>query len=299
MRARGRGLSVSEAVKGSGSESKGHPERAMPEWLKALPLGLGVPVVIAAASVKPEDAASNLAAWAHLLGFEHVPDWLLNPSVYQSVKVGALAAVAIYALAVWPIPKLRKRHRDTPSLESKLKYLSQRDSDLGPAIISMALHSAWGRWYAARHLVNLTIPVRHEHLYQVAANEVMEEITNGNLEVRGRRSDPRQLGYELIDRTHWRSSSLMCVRDSFAIWKIILVPKGGVEVDQGGDIVRSDNAVATQRTSLLDYDSLSVDAYQFERLWPAQEKLTDRKRRRLLCKARWLRLDKAEIRRLS
>jgi hypothetical protein len=138
--------------------------------------------------------------------------------------------------------------------------LHERDSELGSAVISMALNSAWGRWYAAQHLVNSRVPIRHEHLYQVAASQVMDEITNGNLDVRGRRPDPRQLGYELIDRTHWRSSSLMCVRDPFAIWKIKVVPRGVVEVDQSGAIVRASNATAAKRTSLLDYDSLTVDA---------------------------------------
>src|SRR4029077_10978757 len=112
---------------------------------------------------------------------------------------------------------------------------------LGAAVISMALYSAWGRWYAAQNLVNAGVPIRHEHLYQVAASQVMEDITNGNLVVRGRRPDPRQLGYELIDRTHWRSSTLMCVRDPRTIWKIKLVPKGTVEVDQDGGIIRTDN----------------------------------------------------------
>ena len=33
-------------------------------WIKALPLGLILPVMLWAASVKPEDAASNISAWA-------------------------------------------------------------------------------------------------------------------------------------------------------------------------------------------------------------------------------------------
>ena len=40
----------------------------MRDWIKALPLGLGLPIMIGAASVKPEDAVSNVAAWLHLLG---------------------------------------------------------------------------------------------------------------------------------------------------------------------------------------------------------------------------------------
>jgi hypothetical protein len=91
----------------------------------------------------------------------------------------------------------------------------------------------------------------------------------------------------------------MCVKDPVSLWKIKLVPKGGVEVDRDGTIVRADNPTAARRTSLLDYDSLTVDAYQFENLWPTKDKLADKKRRKLLCKARWRRLDRDEIRRLS
>jgi hypothetical protein len=127
----------------------------------------------------------------------------------------------------------------------------------------------------------------------------MDEITNGNLEVRGRRPDPKQLGYELIDRTHWRSSSLVCVPDPFSILKIKLVPKGVVEVDRDGAIVRASDATAAKRTSLLDYDSFTVDGYQFEKLWPARDKVADKQRRKLLWKARWRRLDRDEIARLS
>jgi hypothetical protein len=40
----------------------------------------------------------------------------------------------------------------------------------------------------------------------------MDEILDGNLEVRVRRPDPKRLGYEPIDRTHWRSSSFVIRR---------------------------------------------------------------------------------------
>ena len=43
----------------------------MREWVKALPLTVGLPVVIGAASVKPEDAASNIAAWIEFAGFHN------------------------------------------------------------------------------------------------------------------------------------------------------------------------------------------------------------------------------------
>jgi len=40
----------------------------MRNLLKALPLGLGVPLLIAAASVSPDDAVSNIAKWLRAIG---------------------------------------------------------------------------------------------------------------------------------------------------------------------------------------------------------------------------------------
>jgi hypothetical protein len=88
----------------------------MREWIKALPLGLGLPVVIGAASVKPEDAASNVAAWLHLIGIERVPEWLTTPNVDNRIILGSLALGFIYAFLVWGVPALRRigvpKHND-------------------------------------------------------------------------------------------------------------------------------------------------------------------------------------------
>jgi|HubBroStandDraft_6_1064221.scaffolds.fasta_scaffold317738_2 hypothetical protein len=86
----------------------------MREWVKALPLGLGLPMVIGAASVKPEDAASNLAAWTKLFGVEHTPEWLSAPGTDNKVIVGSMIVAAIYAFLVWGVPAI-KRQRNRPT----------------------------------------------------------------------------------------------------------------------------------------------------------------------------------------
>jgi len=127
----------------------------------------------------------------------------------------------------WPVSMAPSVEAPPPSDSGyPLSYLSNRDSELGPAIIRMARQSAWGRWYAAQHLAMSGAPIGLRHLFQTAAGQVMEEITNGTLEVRGRCPDPKQLEYEPIDRTHWRSSWLLCVPDPKAQWKIKLIPRG-------------------------------------------------------------------------
>jgi hypothetical protein len=213
-----------------------------------------------------------------------------------AVVCGILFFVSIGIVVNWDRlvpPRLRAE------AQSSLKYLDHRDSHLGSAIISMARQSAWGRWYAAQHLVNSGSPIRQQHLYQTAASQVMQSITDGDIEVRGRRPDPSQLNYEPIDRTHWQSSWLFATPDPVSLWKVVIGPRGGAEFDRDGAMVRADNPTAAHRTSLLDYDSLIVDAYQFEKIWPRTKYLTDKRRRKFLRQARKRQLDKDEIQRLS
>jgi hypothetical protein len=89
----------------------------MRDWIKALPLGLGVPVVIGAASVKPDDAVSNLAAWAHWFGVHDVPQWVNSPSVDGKVIAGTIGVSIVYAFLVWGIPAFR-HHAPAKSLEA-------------------------------------------------------------------------------------------------------------------------------------------------------------------------------------
>jgi hypothetical protein len=129
----------------------------MRDWIKALPLGLGLPAIIGAASVKPEDAVSNLAAWLHFAGVKDVPDWLASPSIDRRVIIGALILAFIYSILVWGIPRfLRSKGRPVsgPSLfiecasvlssmnvsaHSRTFWLDLVDPDLPGGL---ALHSA-------------------------------------------------------------------------------------------------------------------------------------------------------------
>jgi hypothetical protein len=71
------------------------------DLLKALPLV--VPIIIAAASVGPEQATSNLSKWVAWSGANQIPRWLL---------LTILGAVSIaYVTAIWGIPYLYKRMR--------------------------------------------------------------------------------------------------------------------------------------------------------------------------------------------
>jgi hypothetical protein len=228
-----------------------------------------------------------------LVGIERFFD--ANGSRYEITVcfIGALLSVVIAVYWNKLIPgRFRKE------ISQSLKYLTSRDTTLGSAIISMAGQSAWGRWYAVQHLVNTGNPIDEFNLYQIATSVVMPKILDGDLVVRGRRPNPDRLDYEVIPRTDWHSSALHFVRDPISLWRMRVIPTGGATIEADGTIRASDN-IAAQRTSLLDYDSLIIDAYQFESLWPQKSKCADKKRRKLLRQARRRGLNKDEIRRLS
>jgi hypothetical protein len=84
------------------------------EWIKALPLTVGLPIVIGAASVKPEDAASNIAAWLQVAGFEHIPNWLASPNIDNRVIFGSLVVSTVYAFLIWGVPAIRRQSVPIP-----------------------------------------------------------------------------------------------------------------------------------------------------------------------------------------
>jgi len=234
-----------------------------------------------------------------LIGLEEFVRSLVSnqPALPHWASFILIATGLPFYVAPWAWDRLQRffaREEATKSLE----YLSSRDSDLRSSIITAAWRSAYGRWYAAQILVNSGQPIQPRELLRVTADKVLDKIVDGDIEVRGRR--PGQMDYETIPRTYWRSTTFYVVDDPIALWRIILCPKGLVEIAQDGSIARASDAASAARTSqLTDYDNLLVDAYQFERLWPTKDRLADKKRRGFLKQARRRKLDSNEIGRLS
>src|SRR5260370_4763805 len=77
------------------------------EILKALPLGVAVPMLVGAASVRHEDAVSNLLKWVHRIGIHDLPDWLTYASTDRRVIYASLFAAFVYAVVMWGRPILR------------------------------------------------------------------------------------------------------------------------------------------------------------------------------------------------
>src|SRR5258708_5623052 len=109
-------------------------------------------------------------------------------------------------------------------------------------ITSMAFGSAWGRWFSAQHLVNNGTPIGHRYLIHTAARIVMDKILDGDLAVRGRR--PGRLEYEDIARTDWRSSAFYVVDDPISLWRLVICPRGVVEIEPDGTVHASDSIAA-------------------------------------------------------
>jgi hypothetical protein len=203
--------------------------------------------------------------------------------------VGAIASIVI---AVYWDKLIPSRFQE----KKRLEYLRDKDSALGSAVRDMTWYSAWAKWYSAQHLVNSGAPIPEDHLLSSASSIVTDQLTDGQLEVRGRL--PGKMDYELIPRTHWRSSHLHFVPDSRTLWRMKIIPRGGAQITSGGAVI-ADDPVSQGRTAILQgYDSLIVDAYEFEKLWPKREPVADKKRRQFLRQALRRGLDKSEILRL-
>lgn len=204
-------------------------------------------------------------------------------------------AIALFG-PFWPIIRLKLlKGKETTH---PLAYLQNKDSEFGWAIQAMARNSAWGKWYAAQSLVNSGTPIREGALLNVACSIITENLLDGDLRVRGR--TPGKMDYEEIPQTHWRSSGLFFHTDSILGSKLVILPRGSVELDGAGAIVKASNPDAMQRTDFIrNYDSLIIDGAAFEKLWPKNEWDADKKRFRFLREARRRKLDESEIKKLS
>jgi hypothetical protein len=215
-----------------------------------------------------------------------------------SAQVAACLAVAILSILIAVYWERLLPGRWRPKAEPALGYLRDEDAELGGAIRDMVWCSAWGKWYTAQSLANSAPnPVNEQFIMSTATHLVLDALTNGQLEVRGRR--PGQMDYEPIPRTHWRSTALHMIPDNRSLWKMILIPRGGAEITPEGSVIGRDQDAVQRTNQLTTYDSLIISARQFEKLWPLKHKPTDAARRVLLKKAKKAGADPAELAKLS
>jgi hypothetical protein len=92
--------------------------------IKAIPLGLGVPIMIGMTSVKPEDAASNFAAWLNYFGIKKLPSWVNTQNADKYILFIAITIALLYVFGVWVVPIMWKKYQsrnDGPPIGS-LRY---------------------------------------------------------------------------------------------------------------------------------------------------------------------------------
>lgn len=108
-----------------------------PVWtiIKALPLGITLPVVLAAGTVAPDDVASNYAKWAHSIGIERVPAWLAEKAADQRALVWGISLAFLYAFLVWGIPSIW-HHLRPPVVSSPSRI--ELDGDTGVTKLTLA-----------------------------------------------------------------------------------------------------------------------------------------------------------------
>jgi hypothetical protein len=76
-------------------------------YLKFVPLGVVLPMVIGAASIGPEDAVSNLSKWMDKFGIHNLPDALTTKAADHHILIATGVFSVIYAFLMWGLPAIR------------------------------------------------------------------------------------------------------------------------------------------------------------------------------------------------
>jgi hypothetical protein len=232
-----------------------------------------------------------------LVGVEELVRHFVD-TTHPSLPWWASTGLIAIGLPIYWSPAIWKKVHGKPEspAQKPLEYLRDENAGLGSAIRDMAWSSAWGKWYAAQQLANSHRP-DEAGLMRAADFNVRQALVNGHLKARGRR--PGQLDYEDIPATHWHSTVPHMIPDSRSLWKMILIPTGGAEFQPDGTIIGHDTA-ATERTALLQqYDSIIINAREFEKLWPRKDAKADSGRRHNLKLAKKAGVDPSELAKLQ
>jgi len=148
-------------------------------FLKIAPLGLVLPLMIAAASVKPEDAISNLAEWAHWFGFT-VPDWLADRSTDPKVIVGSLVFAIVYPALMWGVPFFWTKAKGTrEQSQTAVTDKFARDVSLLDAIWRVFL----GRWGERADLPRHDYKDKRVNRFFTVCKEIRQAAFDGRLPI--------------------------------------------------------------------------------------------------------------------
>lgn len=77
--------------------------------LRALPLGLGVPVLAVMATSRAGDVGKNLASWATALGWNNFAEWVTVHITGARLIWGIVIFLIVYVVIVWGLPTFIRR----------------------------------------------------------------------------------------------------------------------------------------------------------------------------------------------
>ncbi len=154
-------------------------ERIAPGW-KAL--GVGGAAVTVLAQTKPEEAISNIAAWAKLIGWEHMPSFLMTPRIDLIATVLGLG-VLVLSLVMWRRQVVHVHHKEltsqshvTISVGTVVHRAPQRDKTLHDGLF----YASEGVWPVPAG--GLALPSNYE-LYADILDELHQLARDGDITV--------------------------------------------------------------------------------------------------------------------
>ena len=162
-------------------------------------------------------------------------------------------------------------------------YLPNVDTELPLAILLMAYHSAWGRWFSAQELALKGRKIEELFLMRTAAMLVSAAAVDGHLQILGKPFG--KIDYEVIPMERWRFVYFAAHPSPTRVWDFPVTPCHGVDP---GSV-----------SAVLNYESLMVKAIEFEKLWPKSDRQTDKARKKFLKQARQKGVDHTLVDQLS
>ena len=115
----------------------------MRNLLKALPLGVVLPMILFGAATPPDAVGSNISKWLKLAGASDIPAFLVAKSADHWVAIGAIIVALVYSLIVWRSYVARTAHLLAHRLHLEGGSASvERDTWLQDAIF----FAVYGRW---------------------------------------------------------------------------------------------------------------------------------------------------------
>ena len=174
-------------------------------------LGVGGVTVTALAQTKPEDAISNVAAWAKLAGVDDLPIFLSTPGIDKWATFAGVAIVLV-SLLMWRRAVVHVHHKE---LQAQVKA----EASLGIVVHRANEVSTWQPLCEAiRYLVYETqwagrqpAPTNESQFNASVALEMRERLARGEVRARGKlglSGDSLNRATEMIPLEFWTNAFL-------------------------------------------------------------------------------------------